>query len=86
MARSGDIAVEYGIFVISAADAPTVRGNYLRVYRKVGGEWNVAADAPVVSGGWSYTSEFLRNSTSLLSRRFCVCPRMGQQHLSRFAI
>lgn len=39
VAASGDLAVEQGVY-----DSPTDAGRYLTVYRKVGGEWKVAAD------------------------------------------
>lgn len=42
VAASGDLAVERGAY-----QSPTDAGRYVTVYRKVGGEWKVAADMSV---------------------------------------
>ena len=52
VARSGDIAYETGTHEITTTDAKTkkpapVKGKYLVVWKKVGGAWKAAVDAPM---------------------------------------
>jgi uncharacterized protein (TIGR02246 family) len=52
VARSGDIAYETGTYEITTSDAKTkkavpVKGKYVVVWKKVGGAWKAAVDAPV---------------------------------------
>ena len=52
VAAAGDLAVEYGTYVIQNAGpegSQANRGSYATVYRKTIGGWKVAADAPVSS-------------------------------------
>lgn len=59
VAASGDFAVEYGSYSIKNGTDRTEenRGSYVTVYRKIDGQWKVAADAPVLSADVTRTDD-----------------------------
>jgi len=55
VARSSDIAYETGTYQITTSDPKTkkalpVKGKYVVVWKKIGGTWKVAVDAPITDG------------------------------------
>ena len=65
VAASGDLAVEQGTY-----ESPSDAGRYVTVYRKVGGEWKVAADVSLSTSPHGGAPDWAQQSLARWYERF----------------